>query len=162
MQHLACQCAGLAGAYAGSNCMPFERLWRHHKGTALQPFALSPCVLFRTQILKHKIMTNNKCNIIIVCAVSVVLSACTSFRAETTKDYIDPKLQVPVKEHTLAKARSFFDSKSGLNKLKNSITTTTSGTTVGELNQESSGSNAVQVVKIVVETVAPPIKALVP
>jgi hypothetical protein len=99
---------------------------------------------------------------IVICLLMGAVG-CSHFNGTTTRTYFDPKLNALVTEKTAVKAGTFFDSKSGLTKMKNSITTATSGTTVGELNQESSGSNAIQVIKIVVEGAATgAAKALVP
>lgn len=82
---------------------------------------------------------------------SFILCGCSSFNGGTTREYIDPKTNVPVTEKTAVKIKTFFDGKSGLTKLKNSITPATSGTSVGDLNQETSGTNAVHVLRIIVE-----------
>lgn len=80
-----------------------------------------------------------------------IVVGCSSFEGGTTREFFDVKVKTNVVEKTEVKIRTFFDGKSGLTKMKNSITPATSGTTIGELNQETSGSNAVQVLKIVVE-----------
>lgn len=55
---------------------------------------------------------------------------------------------------TIASSHTFFDSKSALAKWRASQSEKTQGASVGSLGQESSGSNAVQVLRIVVESAA--------
>lgn len=89
----------------------------------------------------------------------LIWAGCTSIKGHTEKTYIDPKLNIPVKEVTDFGGKTFFDGKSAIANLKNSITPQTSGTSIGAVNQESSGSNAVQVVKIIIEAAE---KAILP
>jgi len=91
---------------------------------------------------------------------ALLFAGCSSLKTDTSKTYFDPKIGTNVTETTSTRARTFFDAKSGINKLSNKVTGTTSGTTIGDLNQESSGTNAVNVLKIIVEGV--PVKAIVP
>lgn len=104
-------------------------------------------------LIQQLLLNQMKPNKIILCATigSIFWAGCSSLKTETTKIYIDPKLQTEVREDTLTKVRTFFDAKSGLANLKNSITPQTSGATIGNLNQESSGSNSVQTLKIIFE-----------
>jgi hypothetical protein len=60
---------------------------------------------------------------------------------------------------TRASSYTFFDSQSGLTRWKATQTDKSQGASVGSLNQESSGTNAVQAIKLIGEGAA---KALVP
>ncbi len=79
-------------------------------------------------------------------AVACVGTGCASSRVHTLETHLDgTKVETEVRAHT------FFDSKSELAKPKASVTEKTASSAVGSMSQESSGSNAVQVVKIIVE-----------
>lgn len=75
---------------------------------------------------------------------------CASSRV-TTKE-VDP--DTGIVRTTEVRAHTFFDSKSELAKPKATITDKTATSSAGAMAQESSGSNAVQVLKIVVEGAA--------
>ncbi len=73
-------------------------------------------------------------------------TGCASSRVHTLETRLDgTQVETEVRAHT------FFDSKSELAKPKALVTDKTASSAVGSMNQESSGSNAVQVLKIVVE-----------
>lgn len=85
------------------------------------------------------------------CLGSVLWAGCTTYKGTTTKTEIDHTTGDKIVTETKTAVRSFMDGKNELTKQKTAITKTTQGSSVGELNQESSGSNVVQTLRIVVE-----------
>lgn len=79
----------------------------------------------------------------------LILSGCAHLKSTTTET-TDPKTQV-VTRKTKVSVYTFYDSKSDVAKFKNSITDKTTGTTIGGLSQEASGTNANALVSSVVE-----------
>lgn len=80
------------------------------------------------------------------------LPACARFTTRQTDISTVSTNGIPTRTITTeATARTFFDAKSQLTNFKATQTDKTQGASVGSLNQESSGSNAVQVLKIIVE-----------
>lgn len=82
----------------------------------------------------------------------VVLTGCSTFTVNQTD--ISTTLPDGTETRTITsetKARTFFDAKSGLANFKTTQTDKTQSSSVGSLNQEASGSNAVNVVQAVTE-----------
>lgn len=100
--------------------------------------------------------------LILVAALTFSLVGCastTTRQREVTS--MAPDGTTTETRDTTLKSRTFFDSKSELAKARLSTTDKTQGVTISGLSNESSGSNAVQMLKIVVEAAAPAAKALV-
>jgi len=95
---------------------------------------------------------------VLTLAVVFIATGCARFKTTQTDKRTDADGSV-TEITTVVRATTFFDSKSGLADFKATQSEKQQGATVGSLNQESSGSNAVQILKIVVEGAA---KAVVP
>lgn len=80
-------------------------------------------------------------------SVALCLCGCTTFRSDQVKT--DPDGTV-TESHQVV--RTFWDSKSAVAKLRASTTDKTQGLTVGSIDQESSGTNALTLIGIVVES----------
>ena len=78
-------------------------------------------------------------------AFCCLLCGCSSFNSQQTK--IEPDGTRIESRQTV---RTFFDGKSTVGKLRASTTDKTQGLTVGSISEETSGSNAVNVLKIIV------------
>ena len=91
----------------------------------------------------------NKILILVTLAVCV-LSGCSRLSIEQ----VESAPLNDVKKTTSLRAWTFFDAKSELAKARTTMTEKTQGVSVSGLTQESSGSNAVQVLRIVVEAAA--------
>lgn len=117
--------------------------------------------------ISKRAITDYAAVILVWAAISIAafaLSGCAKFI--TTQEDTSYDATTGNKTRTIttqASARTFFDANSQLAKFKATQTDKTQSATVGTLNQESSGSNAVQVLRIVVEgAAAGAAKALAP
>jgi uncharacterized protein YceK len=75
-----------------------------------------------------------------LCGAFVLATGCASFKS--TQNESTNKDGVTVRTTTI-KARTFWDAKSELAKLRATTTDKTQGVTIGSLNEASSGTNAV-------------------
>lgn len=80
--------------------------------------------------------------------LALVLAGCSSF--STTQTDVSYDKGLPLRTITTkAKARTFFDAKSALTNFKASQTDKNQGASVGSLNQEASGTNAIGLIEAV-------------
>lgn len=81
--------------------------------------------------------------------MALVLAGCSSFSTTQTDVSFNDK-GLPLRSITTkAKARTFFDAKSALTNFKANQTDRTQGASVGSLNQEASGTNAIGLIEAV-------------
>ena len=81
--------------------------------------------------------------VILLAACLLFSPGCSSFRTVQTDERINAKTGEKTKISTKATSRTFFDSKSALTSFKAAQTEKSQGASVGSLNQESAGTNAV-------------------
>lgn len=102
-----------------------------------------------------------KKTLLLLTALSFV--GCASFKTTQTDERLNEKTGEKTTVTTVVKARTFFDAKSELAKFKADQSDAKQSATVGSLKSETSGTNAVNVLKIVVEgAVSGAAKAVVP
>lgn len=90
-----------------------------------------------------------------VLVAALVASGCSTFVTRQTDASFDATTGAPTRQiTTTAKARTFWDSRSALANFKATQTDKTQSATVGGLNQESSGTNAVNLVESIARGVA--------
>ncbi len=75
------------------------------------------------------------------------LTSCSTFKTTQTESYIDGKTN----KITQVTIRTFFDANAELAKLRTTFTDKSQGITVGNLNETSSGSNAVNILSLIAE-----------
>jgi hypothetical protein len=80
-------------------------------------------------------------------AAACLLAGCSTFKSAQREETMPDGTVV---RETTIKARTFFDAKSDLSKLRASTTDKTQGMTIGALGQEATGSNAASLVEGIV------------
>jgi len=84
----------------------------------------------------------------LVSALLLSVAGCSTFRCEQTERTPDGR-----EVTTTIRARTFFDARSDLAKLRTTQTDKTQGVSLGNLGQETSGTNAVELLDRVVRAV---------
>lgn len=91
--------------------------------------------------------------LLLILIASLSLTGCAHLASRTSKTTIDANGK-PELTTTHINITTFFDSKSEVAKVRTSVADKTSGTSIGSLNQEASGTNANQLAASIMEGVA--------
>jgi ABC-type glycerol-3-phosphate transport system substrate-binding protein len=79
---------------------------------------------------------------IVILAASMMFAGCAHLSSTTTETTDSTNTNLVVRSTTVT-VTTFFDANGGLTKFRNNATRTTTGTTIGSLSLDSSGTNVV-------------------